>query len=155
MYSNWSFELNFRKICSRNLADWQHQSASLHTTEFYTEFWRGLPWEISITSYLLQKLLQFTVASSWAFLLKPWVWQAYLSFHHSANMLPCTFPQANLAKMYLQIYGSFKSSTKIWSANCKSANLSLAWLAKKRLGPQIANSEINPVAKGPLITEIF
>ncbi len=42
---------------------------------------------------------------------------ASLSIRHSANMLPCTFPQANLAKMaicnlYLQIYGSFKSPQK-------------------------------------------
>jgi hypothetical protein len=31
--------------------------------------------------------------------LKPRVWQSLLSFHHSANMLPRTIPQANLDKM--------------------------------------------------------
>jgi hypothetical protein len=31
---------------------------------FYTEFWHGLPLEISTTSYELQMLLQLTVACS-------------------------------------------------------------------------------------------
>ena len=38
----------FKKVCRRNPAAWQCNSATLHTTEFYTEFWSGLPLEISI-----------------------------------------------------------------------------------------------------------
>ncbi len=54
-----------------DLAVWQYHLASL-PSEFYTEFWNGLPLEIYITSYELQMLLQFAVACSWAILLKPW-----------------------------------------------------------------------------------
>jgi hypothetical protein len=42
---------------------------------------------------------------------------ASLSIRHSANMLPCTFRQANLGKMaicnlYLPIYGSYNPQQK-------------------------------------------
>jgi hypothetical protein len=53
--------------------------------KFYTEFWHGLALVINITKCKEQRQLQFTVACSWAFLLKPWEWQALLSFHHTAK----------------------------------------------------------------------
>jgi hypothetical protein len=37
---------------------------SMHSTEFYTEFWHGLPLKISITSCELQIQLQLTVAGT-------------------------------------------------------------------------------------------
>jgi hypothetical protein len=48
----------------------------------------GLPIEIFMTPYELQMQLQLTAACSWAFLLKLWVWQAILSFHHNAKQAP-------------------------------------------------------------------
>ncbi len=47
---------------------------------FYTEFWHGLALVINITPWKAQTQLQLTVGCSWAFLLKPWMWQALLSF---------------------------------------------------------------------------
>jgi hypothetical protein len=47
-----------------------------------------------------QMQLQVAGACRLAFLLKPWVWQALLIFHHRLlNMLTRTFSQANLGKM--------------------------------------------------------
>ncbi len=42
------------------------------------------------------------VACSWAFVLKPWLWQALLSFYQSAKHAPFTFPKANLGKMAIR-----------------------------------------------------
>jgi hypothetical protein len=57
---------------------------------------------INITRYKEQKQLQSKAACSWAFFLKPSVWQALLSFHHSSKHAPHTFPQANLGKMAIR-----------------------------------------------------
>ncbi len=57
---------------------------------------------INITKCQEKRQQQLTVACSWAFFLKPWVWQALLSFHHSAKHAPRTFPQANLGKMTIR-----------------------------------------------------
>jgi hypothetical protein len=60
-----ALNLVLEKIFSTNPAEIrQYQSASLYTTEFYTEICHGLPLEIYITSYELQMLLQLTVACS-------------------------------------------------------------------------------------------
>jgi hypothetical protein len=71
---------------------------------FYTEFWNGLPLVITITTSKEKMQLQSTVVCSWAFLLKPRVrvWQALLSFHHSAKHAHLHLPQANLGKMAIR-----------------------------------------------------
>jgi hypothetical protein len=67
-----------------------------------TEFWHGLGLVISITSSNVQMQLQLTVACCGAFLLKLWIWQAFLSFHRSKNILPHpSFPD-NLGKMAIR-----------------------------------------------------
>jgi hypothetical protein len=68
----------FTKICNRNPAAWQKHSPALYTTEFKTEFWHGSALMNSLTSCM-------NTAVAVAFLLKPWVLQALLSFHHSKN----------------------------------------------------------------------
>jgi hypothetical protein len=66
---------------------------------FCTEFWHGLALVINIMYCKEHMHLQLTEAWSWAFLLKPWVWQALLSLHHTAKHAPSTFPEANLGKV--------------------------------------------------------
>ena len=70
---------------------------------FYTEFWHGLALVINITKCKEQRQLQLTVACSWAFLLKLGVTSPFLASITAQNMLPCTFPQANLGKMAVRV----------------------------------------------------
>ncbi len=83
MYLN--FEIIFKEICSRNPAARQWHSATLHTTEFYTDLWHGLALVISIASCKRQMQLQLTIACSWTLLLKTWVWHALLSSSSSST----------------------------------------------------------------------
>jgi len=54
----------------------------------YTEFWHGLALVINITKCIKKRELQLTVACNSAFLLKPCIWQALFSFHHSEKHAP-------------------------------------------------------------------
>ncbi len=51
----------------------------------YTEFWHDLALVINISKCNKQRQLWLTESCSWAFLLKPWVWQGFLSFRHAAK----------------------------------------------------------------------
>jgi hypothetical protein len=86
---------------------------------------RVLVWlviEISITSlHILQMQLQFTVACSWAFLLKPWVWQALLSFRHKWK----TCSPAPFVKLIWARWQSGRCSSLQASVFCIIAVLSL------------------------------
>ncbi len=99
-----ALNLVLEKIFSTNPAAWQYHSASLYTTEFYTEICHGLPLEIFTSHYELwiMNMLQLTVACSWAYLLKSLVWKALLSFNHSAKQARSHLSQANLGKIAIR-----------------------------------------------------